>query len=362
MNPRTFLTFFRTKTGKLVLFAALLAAALSVIGTVRSPSGPREEAIKPPEVDLSTNKSHVVQTVQREMEIFRPPPTKPEPAPKPQVRTNQAPQAPVPTPPPQPEPPPPPAPLSLFAEVVTPEPKRLSPDYAPYGRLIPCETVITIDSASIQTPIIGLITENIYHAGRLIIPAGTEVHGSAQTDRSRERIASGTAWRLIWQTGEELSLKGIALDREFSNSTNQTGWGITDGSAGIRGRIIKSDDMAEIRLFAATFLSGAAGALTEKEQTIFGTLDRPSLNNAPFKGAQQVLAAYAQRIYESIQRDGFYVRISSGKQFYLYVLQTIDRADARIGGGEVPIADESLQAKAKAPEATSSMPLNPDLP
>ena len=95
------------------------------------------------------------------------------------------------------------------------------------------------------------------------------------------------------------------MDRDFDNNTNQTGWGITDGSAGIRGRIIKSDNMAEIKLFAATFLSGAANALTEKEQTVFGTIETPSLNNAPFKGAQQVLAAYAQRIYESILRDGF---------------------------------------------------------
>ena len=32
------------------------------------------------------------------------------------------------------------------------------------------------------------------------------------------------------------------LDREFSG--DQEGWGISDGSAGLRGRIIKSDDMA----------------------------------------------------------------------------------------------------------------------
>ncbi len=358
MNPRTLLTFFRTKTGKLVLFAALLATALAVIGNIRSSRIP--EPVKSPEVDLSTNKSQVVQTVQKEMEVFRPPPPKPEPAQKAPVITNQVPQLPATAPLPRPEPPSPPAPLSLFAEVVTSEPKRLSPDYAPFGRLIPCETVITIDSASIQTPIIGLITENIYHAGHLIIPAGTELHGSAQTDRSRERIASGTSWRLVWQTGEELSLKGIALDREFDNGTNQTGWGITDGSAGIRGRIIKSDDMAEIKLFAATFLSGAAGALTEKEQTVFGTLDRPSLNNAPFKGAQQVLAAYAQRIYESIQRDGFYVRIPSGKQFYLYVLQTIDRADARVGGGDTPSTNDTMNTN--APEATSAEPSNSNVP
>ena len=112
-------------------------------------------------------------------------------------------------------------------------------------------------------------------------------------------------------------------------------------------------------MFAATFLSGAANALTEKEQTVFGTLDRPSLNNAPFKGAQQVLAAYAQRIYEAIQRDGFYVRVPSGKQFYLYVLQTIDRADARVGGTDTPLAEEKPQANATAPQPTTS---NPDLP
>jgi hypothetical protein len=229
------------------------------------------------------------------------------------------------------------------------EPKTLGEIYAPFGRLIPCETVITVDSASIQTPIVGLITENIYHAGKLVIPAGTEVHGTAQTDRHRERIASGGSWTLVWQGGEELRLKAIALDREFSG--DQEGWGITDGSAGLRGRIIKSDDMAEIKLFAATFLSGAADALTEKEQTIFGTINSRSLNNAPFEGAQKVLSVYAQRIYEAIQRDGFYVRVPSGKQFYLYVLQTIDRSDAAIGGTLKPFADEKTNAPAFLPNA-----------
>jgi hypothetical protein len=217
------------------------------------------------------------------------------------------------------------------------EPKALGTIYAPFGRLISCETVITVDSASILTPIVGLITEDVYHAGRLVIPAGTEVHGTAQTDRQRERIASGTAWTLVWQTGEELRLKAMALDREFSG--DQEGWGITDGSAGLRGRLIKADNLAEIKLFAATFLAGAANALTEKEQTIFGSVDSRSLNNAPFKGAEKVLSVYGQRIYEAIQRDGFYVRVPSGKQFYLYVLQTIDRDAATLGGSATPFAE-----------------------
>src|SRR6266581_535524 len=100
------------------------------------------------------------------------------------------------------------------------------------------------------------------------------------------------------------------------------------------------ESIREIKLFAATFLSGAAASLTEKEQTIFGSVDSRSLNNAPFKGAEKVLSVYAQRIYEAIQRDGFYVRVPSGKQFYIYVLQTIDRSEAVIGGSTRPFAEE----------------------
>ncbi|MGH7951990.1 MAG: TrbI/VirB10 family protein [Limisphaerales bacterium] len=150
--------------------------------------------------------------------------------------------------------------------------------------------------------------------------------------RQRDRITTSTSWKLVWQDGEEMQLKAIALDREFDNNTNQSGWAITDGSAGLRGEIIKSDNYADIKLFAATFLSGAASALTEKQQTIFGPINSPTLNNAPFQGAQAVLQTYAQQIFDSIQKNGFYVRVPSGKQFYLYVLQTIDRSDATFGG------------------------------
>lgn len=339
MKPRDFINFFKTKSGKLVVFALVFGGALFLFGVIRDRSRGQDEMdvrVKP-----STNQTdnpQVVQTILRPSEPYRPPPSKPEPRPAPKPATNEPPKVVVPAKPPESRPVQI-EPISLFADAMAgvAEPKALGAIYAPFGRLISCETVITVDSASILTPIVGLITEDVYHAGRLVIPAGAEVHGTAQTDRQRERIASGTAWTLVWQTGEELRLKAMALDREFSG--DQEGWGITDGSAGLRGRLIKSDNLAEIKLFAATFLAGAANALTEKEQTIFGSVDSRSLNNAPFKGAEKVLSVYAQRIYEAIQRDGFYVRVPSGKQFYLYVLQTIDRDAATLGGSATPFAE-----------------------
>lgn len=355
MKPRDFLNFLKTKSGKLVVFGAVFAGGLIIFSVLRQHHTPADVAATPLATNSVSGKPEVVQTVVRPMQAFNPPPPTTNPPPSPPQRptsssttfTNSSPQLLPVVSPHQTELL---TPISLFADSTAgiARPKKLSAAYAPFGRLIPCETVITVDSASMQTPIVGLVTENIYYGGRLIIPAGTEVHGTAQTDRQRERIAGNTSWTLVWQDGEELQLKAIALDREFDNNTNQSGWAITDGSAGLRGEIIKSDNLADIKLFAATFLSGAASALTEKQQTVFGPINSPTLNNAPFAGAQVVLQTYAQQIYDSIQKNGFYVRVPSGKQFYLYVLQTIDRADASFGG--VGITTENDDQPATTPK------------
>jgi hypothetical protein len=343
MKPRDFLNFFKTKSGKLVAFGALFAAALIIFSVVRKHHTSAEDAVNVTVLATNaTDKPQVVQSVTRPMQAFYPPPPKleptnlpssspagfPKPSPLPVVPANQSLNL---------------SPISLFPDSSAGKApvKKLSAVFAPFGRLIPCETVITVDSSSIQTPIIGLVTENVYYGGKLVIPAGTEIHGTAQTDHQRERIASGNNWTFIWQNGMEMQIKAIALDREFDNETNQSGWAITDGSAGLRGEVIKSDNFADIKLFAATFLSGAAGALTEKQQTVFGPVNSPTLNNAPFAGAQAVLQTYAQQIFDSIQKDGFYVRVPSGKQFYLYVLQTIDAADASLGGTAISVNQPS---------------------
>ena len=83
---------------------------------------------------------------------------------------------------------PPPIPQAIFASKEV----NISDAYLPYGRLVKCELVNTVDSSNIQTPIIGLVTEDVWHDSQLIIPAGTEVHGTAQRVATRERIGSDT--------------------------------------------------------------------------------------------------------------------------------------------------------------------------
>jgi len=225
-------------------------------------------------------------------------------------------------------------PISLFGANAANENAGLSKTYAPYGRLIACETVITIESSKLDTPVIGLVTEDVWHNGALIIPAGTEVHGRASLDRARERIAVSGKWVVVWRDGSplngtELVLNGIALDRAKDDTTGE--FGPRDGSAGLLGTLVKTDDWQEIKLFASTFLAGFAGGLQELQNqgTAFGGVAQvpvASTRTAALKGSADVLNAYAREIQEAIARDGFFVRVRAGKQFYLYVTETIDQA------------------------------------
>ncbi len=349
MTPRRFLNFFRSPTGALTLFLLGLLVVLILVNS-RRPSQQRVSLVPAKLFGKKDSAPQMPETVRRDMVPFDPKSAnqKPEATPAPSApKPDSTPLFPV---------------LSVVADTPaapTKEPKKFSDDFAPFGRLIPCELVITVDSSSIQTPIIGLVTEDIFHHGQLIIPAGTEVHGSAQVDRARERIASNGRWTLVWQNGQELNVSGLALDHDRDADTGT--WGITDGSAGLRGKLLKTDNLAEVKLYVAALLSGAAEAFTDKGISAFGTFTLPSLQNAPLKGAQAVLDRYAQQILNAIERDGFYVRVPAGKQFYLYITQTVDEEDAKIGGtltAALHAADDASPTPSPGPQRAFIAPIS----
>ncbi len=227
-------------------------------------------------------------------------------------------------------------PLTLYTAAPESTPNAPRAPVAPFGRLIPCETIVALESNRLETPVIGLVTEDVWHDGRLVIPAGTEVHARAALDRTRERLAVQGPWKIVWRTpdadnGAELAVEGLALDREYAADTGA--WGPNDGSAGLRGQIVKADDDRELKLFAATFLGAATAAMQDTRMTagILGEASLPitSARNAALTGTSAVLREYAQAMRESIARDGFFLRVPAGKPFYLYVTQTLDLAQTR---------------------------------
>ncbi len=233
-------------------------------------------------------------------------------------------------------------PLTLFhgpRETPAAEPAPV----APYGRLIPCRTVLALESNRLETPVIGIVTEDVWHEGRRVIPAGAEVHGRAQLDPARERLAAQGSWRIVWRTddadnGTELPVSGLALDRDYDAVTGTRGE--HDGSAGLRGQIVRTANARELKLFAATFLASATAALQDQRLTtgLLGEASVPAATarNAVLAGTGAVLRDHAQELREAIARDGFYLRVPAGKPFYLYITQTLDRSQARRGAA-VPV-------------------------
>lgn len=206
--------------------------------------------------------------------------------------------------------------------------------YAPTGRLLECVLVNAADSLAVDAPLIGLVVSDLYHAGRLIIPVGTEVHGRAQLDRVRDRLASQPLWKIVWQTGKELVVAGMALDREFD--AQGQGWSITDGRKGLQGEIVRSHSLDEIKLFLATALSGFAAGMQQQSVSILGYQHIPgNARNAALNAASQVLNTYAQEVLAAIKRDGLFVFVHAGKRFYLYVDEPIDLDRAQIAGSRV---------------------------
>ncbi|MBV9391249.1 MAG: TrbI/VirB10 family protein [Verrucomicrobia bacterium] len=251
-------------------------------------------------------------------------------------------------------------PISILAadpQVEKAPPRGPGDTYAPAFRLIKCQLVNTVDSSNVNTPIIGLVTEDLWWNGRQIIRANSEVHGTASVDRLRERIISSGDFTFVLNeadgSGRELVVHGIVLDMEKNDEVNT--YGITDGSAGLRGDVIRTANNDLIKLYAASLINGISGAFASGSNGVLGNrvfTNSSSIALSAIQGAavnpavgatQSVLDRYADQIASSIERDGFFVRVPAGKQFYVYCTEAIDLSRAKIAADEERIAREDAE-------------------
>jgi len=275
--------------------------------------------------------------------------------------------------------------LTIFAAEEQPDKpcSGLGGEYAPAFRLVKCQLVNTVDSGNLSTPVIGLVTEDLYWNGKTIIRANSEVHSVASIDTVRERIASQGEFTFVLNEpdgkGRELVVRGIALDMEKDDEFDT--YGITDGSAGLRGDVIRTANNDVIKLYAASLISGIAGAFSTGSSSILGNrvyTNGSSIGLSALQGGiinpasgttQSVLDRYADQIAQTIQRDGFFVRVPAGKQYYVYCTEAIDLSRAKVGGDDerearrlADLAQKAQEQVRKALPADAVNLLNPLLP
>lgn len=226
----------------------------------------------------------------------------------------------------------------------------------PFGRLVKCQLVETLDSVTARSaPIVALVTEDLCWDGSVIIPAGSEALGYARPepvlDRDgRGRLVDSGEWTVVLagHGGRELPLRARALDRSESPAgpgRSASSWGPEDGADGLSGETISTAGDREARLMAAAALGGLAQgavAVAERQQPaaglpgVLGAREvAPTLGNAVVSsvgtGASDLLGQVASRIRDEIARRGSYVRVPAGKAFYLFVEQSIDPDQAAPG-------------------------------
>lgn len=232
--------------------------------------------------------------------------------------------------------------------------------FAPFGRFIKCKLYNTLDSlVPNNCPIIGIVVEDLTQDGHVIIPALTEVHG--YVDGKPKIDANGVGrlydtgeWTLVLpkqpggKNGREWVIKGRAMDRRetvLDKDGRPRSWGIDDAAPGMIGYTISTVDNELAKAFAAQFFGEASRAAAQVGQTqqpspgmagAFGaTQPEPTARNATIAaagaGVGGSLDMVTSRIMDELKQRGFYVRVPSGKEFYVYVEQTLDPQQARIG-------------------------------
>lgn len=220
-------------------------------------------------------------------------------------------------------------------------------EYLPYGRIIPCELVITLQTSITSTPIIGIVTENVYNDGKLQIPAGAEVHGTTQGMPIRDHIMSGENWYIVWRTrdkdnGKELNLKGFALDN--GSHWDAKHWDLLDGSAGIKGFTHDTRNVSQLKDIAVSAVSSIGSALQSAAQLSaiapggqgagVATTAATGIGGAMAGATGSTAKVVAEQQLANVLESQYYVTSPAGTQFYLYVKQVINLQDAKIGASK----------------------------
>ena len=113
-------------------------------------------------------------------------------------------------------------------------------------------------------------------------------------------------------------------------------WQESDGSAGLRGYLVKSDKYTEAKAILSSMISAGAGAFPQTT-TLLSPLggatqiNSGKIENAFSAGLQAGGEIYSKRLLEQLEKNPYFVRVPAGSTFYLYVTQTIDLGRASVG-------------------------------
>jgi hypothetical protein len=292
---------------------------------------------------------------------------------------------PSPSPPPPPTPQNPPVPVRLAvvtiyhapapppkAEAVQFEaerrPKKRDPKrWLPQGGRINCMLLNAVKSSSLNTPVQGIVTEDIRQVDAgidyIIIPKNSRVTAWAVPGSKLDRIEVAGGWTVEFSGPVELTGKLCRFEGAAVVGTpDKTGRfsGEWCGSAGLQGQLVNTDhwkagkDLLELVMLAGFSAAPAAAGSFLQASHSSGFYQTPD--------ATPIFKEVLDDMFNGRNRDSMFVKVASGTPFTIFTHSVIvpDRATYD-GSGDADTTEREDREQEKDEEpALSGKPLTPE--
>lgn len=179
-------------------------------------------------------------------------------------------------------------------------------DQLPIGTTISLKLLNRIVSSDNNSPVIGVVLEDVNWKDNLVIPQGTKAIGRASFDDASKRLQIRFS-TLVFPEGEQHPVNGVGL--------------LADGSSGLPGDYHSGEAQKQIGRFMGNFIGGLAEGMKNKEgSTQSGMSFEPgSLKNGLLNGVKESAFDQAKSYTERMEKVKPYLEVPAGVSFLLYL-------------------------------------------
>ncbi len=187
----------------------------------------------------------------------------------------------------------------------------LSDQIVPLGSMVDCLLIHNIVTNNYSAPVIAQVWEDFYFDGKLLLPFGTRIYGTARAGKERDRVLVAFH-TIVFQDGTEVPIKAVGLS--------------ADGSAGLTGILVSKQNKKRILMMALNFLSGVALGLQETATNAVTGLTQITTNsrNAVLEGVANTFEKEARMLEKEINAAEGYAIIIAGNKLIVYFEKSTD--------------------------------------
>ena len=181
----------------------------------------------------------------------------------------------------------------------------------PLGSMVKCLLIHNIVTNNFEAPVIAQVWEDFYFDGKLLLPFGTRIYGTASSGKQRDRVTVRFD-NIVFQDGKTIKINAIGLSK--------------DGSGGLTGTVIDEHNKQTFIQMALNFLSGMALGLQQtatNQVTGINEIEAGS-RNAILNGAANAFQGEAQRIKGDTESAKGYAIVLAGSDLIVYFQKQAD--------------------------------------